>query len=204
MHLLQQQKNFTWLHLRCAKISCFFVYTKKKRTLPILHIYICCTNLGQIKILNFWINQLQRDKGKFSTCKEKWFPAPFAATSCMPAQLLSVIAAKTIVGYFWLLLLSLTFCDIHWSSFMFFEFLKNISLTVLDNLWHYLMFFDFLCRTLMTCNYFWLPLIWWWCFKQTILQNFKNSKIQLFLSGKESSFCGCCKQKIFFFSVLLV
>ena len=143
MHLLQQ-KNFTWLYLRCTRISCFFVYTKK-RTLPRIRICICCTNLGQINILNFWINQFQRDKGKFSTCKQKWFPAPFTATSCMLAQLLLVIAAKKIVSYFWLLWPSLTFCDIHWSSFMFFDvFFKYFfwqSLTIFGIIWCSLTFF---------------------------------------------------------------
>ena len=33
------------------------------------------------------ITQLQKDNGNFSSGKQKWFPAPYAAISCVPAQL---------------------------------------------------------------------------------------------------------------------
>ena len=49
-------------------------------------------------ILEFVINQLQRDKGKFSSWKQKWFPPPDTATSCMPAQHLLVNSCRNSGG----------------------------------------------------------------------------------------------------------
>ena len=72
MHLSQKKIHLTTLDLR--KDILLLCIHKKKTTLPILGIYICWmyifTNLGHIKTPDFTINQLQRDKGKFSSWKQ--------------------------------------------------------------------------------------------------------------------------------------
>ena len=76
MHLSQKKIHLTTLDFR--KDFLLLCIHKKKTTLPILSIYICWmyifTNLGHIKTPDFAINQLQRNKGKFSSWKQKWFP----------------------------------------------------------------------------------------------------------------------------------
>jgi hypothetical protein len=87
-------KKISWQHLICVYVSYFYIYTKSKKTLPLLVMKIWCsfihTNLGQIKLQDFAITHLQRDEGKIRSWKQKWFPAQYAATICMPAQLLLV------------------------------------------------------------------------------------------------------------------
>ena len=44
----------------------------------------------KLMIQEFGITYLQRDEGKIRSWKQKWFPAQYAATSCMQAHLLLV------------------------------------------------------------------------------------------------------------------
>ena len=61
---------------------------------------------AKLEIQDFVTTHLQRDEGNIRSWKQKLFPAQYAATSCMPAQLLLVKGCRN-CGEMWCLFLKI-------------------------------------------------------------------------------------------------
>ena len=89
-------KNFTWFHLFLRRDFLLLCILKKEDDLYLNFCSFTCTNLCQIKDSGLCNYHLQRDEVKIRSWKQKWFPAQYAATSCMPAQLLLLNGCQNI------------------------------------------------------------------------------------------------------------